>query len=93
MQAQTGKATLGDAMLSIFQELPQAQWMITTLGRRGSVLLKRQLPQQGMRSVVLEDELADMLNRVAASDSRSQRPARDEPADCISSSGVPIRFV
>ena len=42
VQLWTGKATLGDAMLSTLQQLPRRKWMITTLGKRGSVLINHQ---------------------------------------------------
>lgn len=37
----TGEACLADALISLMGILPNAQWLLTTLGKRGSVLLQR----------------------------------------------------
>ena len=33
---------MGAAMLSVLRRLPRTQWLLTTLGTRGSILLERQ---------------------------------------------------
>jgi len=104
VQLWTGKATLGDAMLSTLQQLPRLKWMITTLGKRGSVLINRQDPQQHSEEAVLEDKLNSMLSSLdssssssssssLASSSRQDEAAKASAADCISKSNVYIRLV
>ena len=94
-QEYTDKGCLGNAMLSILQQLPNVQWMITTLGKRGSVLLQQQQPQQGMQSIVLEDEITAMLSSVSSSSSSSSSRGQsidDESVGCLSRNNVPIRW-
>ncbi len=103
VQLWTGKANLGDAMLSTLQQLPRLKWMITTLGKRGSVLIKRQDPQQYSEEAVLEDKLNSMLNSLEssssssssslASSSRQGGAAIASAAGCTSQSNVHIRSV
>ncbi|KAA6416772.1 MAG: carbohydrate kinase [Trebouxia sp. A1-2] len=40
-QQWTGEASLGDALHTTLQRLPNVKWMVTTLGKKGSVLLER----------------------------------------------------
>ncbi len=105
VQLWTGKANLGDAMLSTLQQLPRLKWMITTLGKRGSVLIKRQDPQQCSEEAVLEDKLTSMLSSLDSSSSSSssssslassswqEGPAKASATDCTSKSNVHIRLV
>lgn len=37
----TGEASLADALIGLMGILPNAEWLLTTLGKRGSVLLQR----------------------------------------------------
>ncbi len=39
LQAWTGERELSDALLALSQRLPSARFVITTLGKRGSVML------------------------------------------------------
>eukprot|EP00891_Asterochloris_glomerata_P004544 jgi/Astpho2/4544/e_gw1.00067.193.1_t len=41
-QEWTGAEDVGPAMLSVLRRLPRTQWLLTTLGTRGSILLERQ---------------------------------------------------
>lgn len=41
LQECTGEASLADALISLMGILPNAEWLLTTLGKRGSVLLQR----------------------------------------------------
>ena len=96
MQRWTSKATLGDAMLSTLQRLPRVKWVVTTLGRRGSVLVERQSPTKDAEEVVLEEKLNALLTDVADDASYGGRQggdANDGPADCTCPSGVSIRLV
>ena len=102
VQLWTGKATLGDAMLSTLQQLPRLKWMITTLGKPGSVLINRHDPQQHSEEAVLENKLNSMLSSLdssssssssLASSSRQDEAAKASAADCISKSNVYIRLV
>ena len=81
-------------MLAMMQQLPRVQWMITTLGKRGSVLLERQHSEQTHDSTVLEDQLNAMLHRLNRSNTAGDnlQPADGETADCISKNGTPIRL-
>ena len=81
VQLWTGKATLGDAMLCTLQQLPRLKWMITTLGTRGSVLIKRQRPQQCSEEAVLEDKLNCMLSSLDSSSSRCSSLASSSRQD------------
>jgi sugar/nucleoside kinase (ribokinase family) len=40
-RAWTGEETQGDAMLMALMRLPRARWLVTTMGKRGSVLVER----------------------------------------------------
>ena len=42
LQEWTGAEEVGAAMLSVLRRLPRTQWLLTTLGTRGSILLERQ---------------------------------------------------
>ncbi len=83
-------------MLSILQQLPRVKWMITTLGKRGSVLVQKQDTQHQQDNAVLEDQLKTMLRQVASS-SHTKSSAGDGAgagagaADCISQSKTHIR--
>ncbi len=41
LQECTGEACIGDALIKLMGALPRAQWILTTLGKRGSVLVQR----------------------------------------------------
>lgn len=93
LQLWTGKATLGDAMLATLQRLPRLKWMITTLGKRGSVLVERRQGQQHGEEAVLEDELNAMLSNVASSSGRQIDEANAGATDCTSKNNTGIRSV
>ena len=58
-------------MLGLLEQLPRVQWMITTLGKKGSVLVERASPQDAEGEAVLEDVLNNMLSEAASSSSSS----------------------
>ena len=41
LQAWTGESNTADALLSMLQRLPHAEWVVTTLGSRGSAFMQR----------------------------------------------------
>ena len=41
VQEWAGGKSVGDAMLEMLRRLPRAQWLVTTLGEQGSILLQR----------------------------------------------------
>ncbi len=69
MQQWTGEASLGDALHTTFQRLPNVKWMVTTLGKKGSVLLERCPDQAGQTEAVLNELLSTMLEEVNGSSS------------------------
>lgn len=71
MQSFTGQGTLGDAMLGLLEQLPRVQWVITTLGKKGSVLVERASFKDAEGEAVLEDVLNSMLTEAASSNSNS----------------------
>ena len=89
-------------MLGLLDQLPRVQWMITTLGKKGSVLVERASPQDAEGEAVLEDALNNMLSEVGSSSSSSSNGASDSAgihnghgansqAACISKSKAKIR--
>lgn len=67
LQQWTGEATLGDALHTTLSRLPNIKWLVTTLGKRGSVLLEHHPSQQSTDEAVLEDLLNSMLEEVSSS--------------------------
>lgn len=100
----TGEQGVGDAVTSMFARIPRAQWMITTLGKKGSVLLERKsLLVQGRKkgedggSVAekwIAQTLIDALFEHAGAAAAGAPPdSTNENADgpaCVSASGVEI---
>lgn len=66
-QQWTGEATLGDALHTALSRLPNVKWLVTTLGKRGSVLLEHHPSQQSTDEAVLDDLLNSMLEEVSSS--------------------------
>ena len=64
LQQWTGEATLGDALLTSLQRLPNVKWLATTLGKKGSVLLEHCPNQQSSGTAVLQELLSTMLGDV-----------------------------
>ena len=85
MQLWTGEANLGDSMLACLERLPRAQWMITTLGQRGSALIHRSDAAAGAEGVVLNDKLEQMLRQVASNKQEA------EFTGCTTEEGLQIR--
>lgn len=87
-QKWTGEGCLGDALAVAFQRLPHVQWMVTTLGKRGSVMLQR--PEVGLAEpaepAVAEDLVEQLFQQAAASAGASG----SREVACISSAGVEI---
>ena len=86
MQLWTEEATLGDAMLTCLGRLPRVQWMITTLGKRGSALVHRSHAAPDASSAVLDEKLNEMLQHVA-----EQQPSSGDFEGCTTSDGLQIR--
>lgn len=87
---------MGDAILAAFHRLPEVQWMVTTLGSKGSVLLERVDLAEGSSAepAVLEDLLEGTfaeLSRAGSAHSAAaaQRNGGGQPA-CVSGTGVEI---
>lgn len=78
-QQWTGETALGDALHTTLSRLPRVKFMITTLGKRGSVLIARtdsqavnqevaqEAAQEASQEAVLEDLLHSMLDEVGSS--------------------------
>lgn len=56
-------------MLGLLDQLPRVQWMITTLGKKGSVLVERASPQDAKGEAVLEYALNNMISEAASGSS------------------------
>ena len=96
MQSYTAQSTLGDAMLCLLKQLPRVQWIITTLGKRGSVLVEKTSPQGAEEEAVLEDALNSILTEAARSSSSSNNSSSSShggqsQAACISKTQAQIR--
>lgn len=90
LQAWTGEASLGDALLSTFQRLPHIRWMATTLGSRGSVFLGQAEALQNGDSIPTI-RLDDVLDQLSEQMRESKADLHDEPPACTTASGVDIR--
>lgn len=89
MQEWTGEDSLGGALHAILPHLPNAQWLVTTLGGRGAVLLQRQEGQEASgEPALLDDVVNDLLQRV-------QEVASSQQSNtvCTSATGVSIGYV
>ncbi|KAK9808210.1 hypothetical protein WJX73_009115 [Symbiochloris irregularis] len=86
----TGEESLADALQAMLPLLPHAQWLITTLGSRGSVLLAHQAsPGADSDSQVVDASLSEVVDDLLAqANSRSEKTG-DEPA-CTSANGVDV---
>ena len=91
----TGEGCIGDAIAATFARLPRVKWMITTLGKKGSVLLERMdfLAGEGEEkeeeAVVAEELIEGLFKRAAAGES-SEKEDKGIVA-CTSASGVEIK--
>ena len=85
-QEWTGEKELADALLVTAERLPGARFVITTLGRRGSVMLCRSEEQgQGQHGArTLKYVLADLEDELG-------RKQGSEQEDCLSRTGLSIR--
>ena len=97
VQSYTAQDTLGDAMICLLQQLPRLQWTITTLGKKGSVLVERAPPQDAADTVVLDDTINNMLSEAASSSANGTRghhsgQGSPRPADCTSKGQTEIRL-
>jgi hypothetical protein len=89
MQSWTGEATVGDGLVSTFRRLPHIEWMMSTLGRRGSVLLERPISSSSIESEggdgVVADEVLGRLFAEASGDAGSS-----SPVVCTSANGTGV---
>lgn len=101
MQSFTSQSTFGDAMIRLLQQLPRVQWIITTLGKKGSVLVEKASPEDAEEDAVLEDMLNKMLTEASSSSSSSSTRSTSgaskhgcvssDSAACTSKTQVQIR--
>lgn len=74
-------------MLGLLEQLPRVQWIITTLGKKGSVLVERASSKEAGEEAVLEDVLDSLLTEVASMNSSSNggsTGASQNGHECIS---------
>lgn len=88
MQAWTGEESTGDALLSTLQRLPHAEWVVTTLGSRGSVFLQRAEQQASSEPQKLDDVLGALWERVTS----GERSSTSGGAACTAPDGTEIRY-
>lgn len=91
MQQWTGEATLGDALYTTVQRLPNVKFMVTTLGKRGSVLLERCPDQQCQDEAVLNEWLDSMLEEVNKSRSSTNGNNGSNSLGCSATNSTYIR--
>ena len=87
LQEWTGEDKLGDALYTMLQRLPKVKWMVTTLGKRGSILLERKHDQQDAPEAVLDDVVQDLLQEVNSSGSGSSSSSSSSSSNSGSSIG------
>lgn len=88
LQAWTGESNTADALLSMLQRLPHAEWVVTTLGSRGSAFMQRaEMPADTKPQKV--QQLMDSLWAKAESGGGTGSSA-DAPA-CTTPDGIQIR--
>lgn len=85
-KAWTGHSCLGDALVSMLDRLPRVQWIITTLGSQGSVLVRRHASSPLPTGDSMEGQtlINDLFEKLAKANSFSQKVA------CTSQNGVDI---
>ena len=91
MQQWTGEASLGDALHTTLQRLPNVKWVVTTLGKKGSVLLERCPGQAGQAEAVLNELLGTLLEEVTGSRSSSNGDGCSCSLGCTSKNKTRIR--
>lgn len=84
LQSFTSQSTLGDAMICLMQQLPRVQWIITTLGKKGSVLVEKASPQDAQEDAVLQDMLNKMLTEASSSSSKTSSTNGASRHGCVS---------
>lgn len=90
-QQWTGEASLGDALHTTLQRLPKVKLMVTTLGKKGSILLERCSDQPGQTEAVLHELLGTMLEEVNSSRSSSNGNGSSCSLGCTSKNKTHIR--
>ena len=100
LQQWTGEATLGDALHTTLARLPRVKFMITTLGKKGSVLIARsdsqtaaheadqETDQEVVQEAVLEDLLNSMLKK--RNGDRIEATVNSRPLGCTARDGTHI---
>ena len=73
-------------MICLLQQLPRVQWVITTLGKKGSVLVEKAPPQGAEEEAVLEDMLNKMLTEAAGSSSSNSSSTNGASKHSLTSS-------
>ena len=73
--------------------LPHAQWVVTTLGSRGAVLLQRQLAGEGYdvsgKAAVLDEVINQLMQQAKSSTHGGNSQAE---AACTSANGIAIGY-
>lgn len=85
----TGHQEVGDAVVEMLSRLPRARWLITTLGKRGSVLLERAEPHSG--AAPQEVEANYLIERLFNRAEEGQKEAGPGEVACVSGTGVEVR--
>ena len=105
LQQWTGEAALGDAVLTTLARLPRVKFMVTTLGKKGSVLIERtasqtaaqeadeEAAQEGVQEAVLENLLHSMLKSVTSNHAGIGSADGDgsRPLGCTARNGTHIK--
>lgn len=95
-QDYTGEAALGDALLATSLRLPAARFVITTLGKRGSVMLERPSPSASITangapgSPVSLDSLISDLGGALAKEQEGAAPSGAAAPGCVAANGVRV---
>jgi len=91
LQQWTGEATLGDALHTALQRLPNVKWMVTTLGKKGSVLLERCSDQPASDEAILHELLDTMLEEVNSSKSSGNSNGSSTSLGCTANGSTQIK--
>jgi sugar/nucleoside kinase (ribokinase family) len=96
----TGEECLGNAIIKTFARLPKVKWMITTLGKKGSILLERTRTGTGdtivnnivnnKEGVVAEDVFEKLFEEAEDKKGREEKEKETTLRGCTSANGVEI---
>jgi len=89
----TGEECQGNAIIKTFARLPRVKWMMTTLGKKGSILLERRTDKtkSNSDSNTLEEGVAeDVFKRLFEKVEEGNSKKEETLQGCSSASGVEI---